>query len=347
MSAEDKGGTRPVRITASRLRKTLRRVPAVLVFIVTAAGAFACNIPVFRFALERWRQDEVAVTVFHHGQLTAADEEQVNRLRMMSVRAGGTLNMDVRAIDPAEGLSTSDEALYAGVAGELREDSGSVIAVARLKAGRGREVTLHEGLLSSFEPAGLFSSPVRSELKARMLRGDAVVWLLLKGDSDRQTDEVRDRLRATLASLPGQLELPEGIGEPGSELYSEVPLLLQFSVLEVDPDDDREANLVRLLRRLQPAAAERGLPIAAPVFGRGRVLEVIPGDQLSSELIVDLTRFLSGACSCQVKDLNPGFDLPMTADWQTELFGEEEAPPEEQPESLRQRNRTPVLVPIP
>ncbi len=59
-------------------------------------------------------------------------------------------------------------------------------------------------------------------------------------------------------------------------------------------------------------------PVVVPVFGRGRALEVIPAADLTGSLIEDLTLYLSGPCSCQVKERNPGFDLLMATDWERE-----------------------------
>jgi hypothetical protein len=68
---------------------------------------------------------------------------------------------------------------------------------------------------------------------------------------------------------------------------------------------------------------------------------------LNADLIRELTEFLCGACSCQVKEQNPGFDLLLTTDWNRALFGEDaEGPPEEATNGSVQK-RTPELIPIP
>jgi len=54
------------------------------------------------------------------------------------------------------------------------------------------------------------------------------------------------------------------------------------------------------------------------------VLGVWPGEKLSADLIEEATLFLTGACSCEVKNLNPGWDLLMNVDWETELEKAEE-----------------------
>ena len=124
-------------------------------------------------------------------------------------------------------------------------------------------------------------------------------------------------------------------------------LLLQFSVLEIDPSDPKEQFLIRLLTAIQPEAAAAGEPLIAPVFGRGRALEVVPAGQLNAELMEDLTVYLCGACSCQVKEQNPGFDLLLWSNWNTVLFGEDsEGPPPAEPTGSG-KAKEPVLVPIP
>ncbi len=120
---------------------------------------------------------------------------------------------------------------------------------------------------------------------------------------------------------------------------------MQFTVLEIDPVDKREEFLVSLFRGFEPAAEKDGQPLVVPVFGRGRALEVIPARQLDAGMIGDLTRYLCGACSCQVKERNPGFDLLLQADWDRELFGESgQLPP---PPKEFDPNTAPTYVPIP
>ena len=101
-----------------------------------------------------------------------------------------------------------------------------------------------------------------------------------------------------------------------------ISLLLQFSVLEIDPSNPKEQFLARLLTGFQAEAAASGEPLIAPVFGRGRALKVVPASQLDAELMEDLTVFLCGACSWQVKEQNPEFDLLLSTNWNTVLFSE-------------------------
>jgi hypothetical protein len=60
-------------------------------------------------------------------------------------------------------------------------------------------------------------------------------------------------------------------------------------------------------------------PWLAVVFGRGRVLGAWPAKGFGDEQIEEVCLFLLGACSCQVKNLNPGWDLLLRVDWDEEL----------------------------
>lgn len=183
----------------------------------------------------------------------------------------------------------------------------------------------------------LLDSPVRKKLSRRLLSGHAIVWLVVQSADDRQNKETRQLLLRTIESMADRIDLPEGIGLPGSELHSEVPLLLRFSVLEIEPRDPNETFLRGLF-----SGYDTG-PVVVPVFGRGRALEVIPASELTAPMIEDLTAYLCGACSCQVKERNPGFDLLLTNDWERKLF-DDEGPPRSEPLGL---NRSPKFLTIP
>ena len=47
--------------------------------LVWPAATFACNVPLFRYALERWEPDAYVFVVFHSQPLTA--EQQTMRAR--------------------------------------------------------------------------------------------------------------------------------------------------------------------------------------------------------------------------------------------------------------------------
>jgi hypothetical protein len=86
-----------------------------------------------------------------------------------------------------------------------------------------------------------------------------------------------------------------------------------------------EQPLVEMLLGSEPDLIEFDEPMVFPVFGRGRALLPLIGAGITADNVLESASFLVGACSCEVKDLNPGFDLLLAADWDVLLF--KEAPP--------------------
>lgn len=308
--------------------------------ILLATSAFACNIPVFRYALERWKADTCEVLVFHDGPLEEKAKSLVDLLRSQSTSDGGFANAKVQALD-----IRSADAQRLEVWRVLQENDKKTLpyAVVRVSHPRG-PLTVWGGKLSDVADHVL-QSPLRQRLTERLLKGDSVVWLLLKSPDEDRNEKVRKLIKEQSTELASKLVLPDGIGLPGSELHSEVPLFLKFTSLEFDREDAQEQFLVRLFSSFQAQAYSEGQPLVIPVFGRGRALEVIPADQLNAKLFEELTLFLCGACSCQVKESNPGFDLLLSADWNLELFGENGVLPPP-PKTVADQGQSPKLLPI-
>lgn len=326
------------------------RLLATAVVVCSAALAIACNIPVFRYALERWTPDSSEIVLFTEGPPAGDAAEFLTQLQQQSAAQKGPSNASVLPVD----ITRNADPGLLGLWQQVQKSSAAKApwVVVRSRHGRGKIVNHWSSSLQDAKAASLQNSPVRQELARRLQSGDAIVWLVLKPGKSRAPaspalTDCLQMLQQQCQQLPGSLELPEGIGLPGSELYSEVPLLLQFSVLELAADNPAEKYLIQQLSGFQQEAFAAGEPLVIPIFGRGRALEVIPASKLTADLVHDLSQFLCGACSCQVKEQNPGFDLLISEDWNKALFGEEGELPPPPAEPGSGQNKTPVLLPIP
>lgn len=173
----------------------------------------------------------------------------------------------------------------------------------------------HSGEIEAGRLEGLITSPVRRELIRRLVAGDAVVWLFVPGGDAVADAAALERLGKRLRALEGTIELP-----PRSELGYALPPL-RFSILECPAADPAEWAMLAQLRAL---AKQTDGSLIAPVFGRGRVLSSQPTSEWTDERIDSVTFFLTGPCSCQVKEMNPGSDLLICADWMV-LFANAQA----------------------
>lgn len=319
------------------------------------APALPCNIPVFRYALERWPSDDYQLVVYSDGPLADAAEQsllaieasvnasngatqQVNDQSSKScnlvvvrvdVSTTSVESTDPRVIEARKRWKTeySNQKLDQLKTIEKPNPLAQPFAELRSASIGGKTITVWSGELSKWDNSLMLESPVRRQLCQNLMRGDAVVWLLIQSKDAERNMAVRKLLLEQNKELSQKIELPDGIGLPGSELYSEVPLLLNFTILDVDREDPQETFLKSLLSRYDAEAFSSDEPLVVPVFGRGRALEVIPASRLDAGMVGDLTAFLCGACSCQVKERNPGFDLLLTMQWQEKLFGTGPYPP--------------------
>jgi hypothetical protein len=340
-------------------------LPVWCALLATSSLALACNIPVFRYALERWRPDKLEILVFHDGSpraeatdrhlLPGNDANSGADRRAVGVwnndlleELSASANLDIKLVDVSAPLSEDSAEIWSGLGKTQPLEAPFLVLRGRHTRG---SFTCWSGTFE--EVPSLLQSPARIELARRLLSGHSIVWLVMLSEDAEKNRPLLESLRSECDRLAGTLELPEGIGLPGSELYAEVPLFLKFSILEIERGDAGESFLWRLCEGFQPEAFVDGEPLVIPVFGRGRALEVIPASRLNESLIENITMFLCGACSCQVKDQNPGFDLLVATDWEQQLYGETglAAPPASSIRPLEAvrgtQNQPPVLLTIP
>jgi hypothetical protein len=153
----------------------------------------------------------------------------------------------------------------------------------------------------------LVDSPARVELVRRILSGHSAVWVVVAPETERK--ELIARLGPALTQFEKSSRLPAVA--PG-DLGAGPPLLLKFSILEVDPSDAKEAAFLAMISR---APILKG-PCVVPIFGRGRALGVLQPEKLNAKAIKETCQFLIGSCSCE---LDVGWDLLISVDWGKEL----------------------------
>ncbi len=291
-----------------------------VVMFVAGSVADACSIPVFRYALERWPADLFEVDVFYRDTLSAEHRQLVSQLEDQSLVNGGGVNWEVVLCrvedDLAQDLQT------------VRESLGDVSyphLVLRRPGGRQGSPIVWQGPLQDAQ-RGLWTSPARSALIDRLATGDSIVWLVFRGKSREQAQHATALLQENFPTLSDEIALPPGVGLPGSEVLSPVPLAVRFSVLEIDDASETERLFRREVLSGHPQAMGEGETIVVPVFGRGRAMAVLSADEFDAATVEEYTRFLCGACSCQVKQGNPGFDLLLAVNWDERLWSDGEPP---------------------
>jgi hypothetical protein len=305
-----------------------RRSPPWICFFLLLAGfaiVQACQVPVFRYALERWEPAGYRVTVVPGaGGLSDDEKKAVEWLRGAAGDAESPANVEVEVEPAASGAPTS-------AAGQI---------VLRYPHSRrdAREEPIWQASLTEENARRLAESPLRVELRRRLLAGESAIWVLLESGDAAKDDAAEKAMMAAMGEAQASLKLPEpevsgGATEPqgggaaerkggpqanenAEVLRTELPMEIKFSLLRLKRSDPAEAALVAMLTHLESDLGDYAAePMVFPVFGRGRVLEPLIGAGITSHNLMEQAGYLCGACSCEVKEQNPGMDLLMAANW--------------------------------
>ncbi|MBL8817075.1 MAG: hypothetical protein JNL58_13690 [Planctomyces sp.] len=316
-----------------------RSVPVALLLLSLSSAVWACNIPVFRYALERWKPDAYRAIVVHAEPLSEEQQSLVKTLQQQIDQ--GSLNLNVR-------LATLDEVNDQPYRHIIDEDllmQGPVLVVQYPLQTELNSVVWH-GRWTSESITQLTTSPARQEVVNRLVGGQSAVWVLVEGTDPVRTDAAATLLEQEIVHLKESLVLPQLTDNPEDSISGGPPLRIDFSVVRVQRDDPHEMALIQMLMSCEPDLMDLDDPVLFPVFGRCRAVLPLVGDGITSDNIRDSAKFVVGACSCQIKDLNPGFDLLVAADWQALMPW---AKPITEPESDGSpgANKPPELVRIP
>lgn len=297
------------------MRRPILLGSAIALAIALASPLWACSIPVFRYALERWQADPYQVAVYYRGELDSDSRELVERIAAFEEpdhEAPG--NTQLRLVDLA---TATDEELLDAWEAQATDELPWMVVQHRDAARQVKQVWASRFDASQVDL--LLTSPVREELASRLLSGDSAVWLFLEsGDAEKDAAAV-ELLERRIAALEQELTLPELAAEDLDQGLMELDpaqLKLSFSLIRLSRDDPAEAGLVEMLLETEHDLREfDGEPMAFPVFGRGRVLYALIGAGINEETIGRACEELIGPCTCQVKDQNPGSDLLMSVAW--------------------------------
>jgi hypothetical protein len=329
-------------MTAIKPESTISRRKIVVVLgtaftVFVALPALACQVPVFRYALERWQADRYQVVVLHDGPLDRVQQESVARLVAASkgeasagkTPAGKTAAGDVpvasaiqvETIDVSDPPKGTDPRLLNWWK-QNSPNTPQMLVFYPPANSVGRQGPAYSGELNEGNAAEVLDSPIRRQVFQRLEKGDSAVWIFVpcgRKDADAEAKRV---LEAQLVEDAKWLELPtaeELEVKPEILTQCKIPLRISFSIVELDRKSAEEEFLLQSLLHSEEDLVDFDQPLAFPVFGQGRVLYCLVGKGIAPDTIRAASSFMAGPCSCQVKNQNPGFDLLLGADWQQAL----------------------------
>ena len=202
---------------------------------------------------------------------------------------------------------------------------------------------LFAGRLDQKKLEAMIDSPVRKQLAKSLAEGNAAVMLILTGpdqQANKQAEKVAGEVVAMAAGgefgVPGGDDFPPDQFLPGppSDTPSDTPSAddspaegapqddpseaLKLAVLKLSRTDPAEKWLVDSLLSVEPDLRESKFaksPMVFAVYGRGRAMPPYLDKGITRDNLAECVMFLTGPCSCTVKDQNPGVELLIRRDW--------------------------------
>ncbi len=272
----------------------------------------ACSVPVFRYALERWPAAPYQLIVVCEGQLDNRRQEWLAPLSGNQVPRDTFPNLTVRTLDPR----ATPLAVLPGNSDIVPSGNLPTLVLQYPEEAAARGV-VWSGPFSESNLRQLLDSPLRRRIVQRLIQGDAAVWVLLESGDAEQDSAAARLLQIQIERNQRTIPSPalETGGSPAAESDTVPELKATFSLIRLARNEPAEELLVRLLLGSEDDLNDTREPMAFPIYGRGRLLYALVGKGINAETIDEACAFLTGPCSCIIKELNPGLDLLLSADW--------------------------------
>lgn len=269
--------------------------------------AHACSVPVFRYALERWKPDAYKGIYIYRGKISKQDQALLDKLNNAS-RAEAALNLIIK---PVNADTFSKEKLTGLLNGPV-PDKLPLLAI-WYPGQMGKSPPFLQETLTPSLVTNLVQSPKRREIAENLINGESVVWVFIPSGNKGKDDSALTLIRQEL-----DLALTKFKKNPFTVLdgAKRKRLTYGFPILTLSRDDPAEYILIETLMKSEPDLFQHtDEPMVFPVFGRGRSLGCLFGEYLTKNKLDNATTFLASACSCEVKNMNPGVDLLISAPW--------------------------------
>ena len=182
---------------------------AIFTGLLLTHQALACQVPVFRYALERWQADKYHAVVIHQAQLTEEQNKAVQRLeRAASPICKIGANLMLHKLDLASNPRIDPR--WKGEVSTFKPDDTPRIALYYPTASKIGE-PLWTGALTIKNAEGIIDSPLRRKIKSELLAGTSNVWLLIQGGKEAMDRQAEKRLGKYLEQASRETKLPKGI----------------------------------------------------------------------------------------------------------------------------------------
>ena len=299
-----------------RMKSTVKKVLCIIILLLSATVAFnsfACSVPVFRFALERWRNAPYEIFILHKGAFTEAEKKIYTLMENAQYERGSFTLIDAD-IEKPDQKSTK---IWEKHKGDLLP-----ALVVRFPEWTGLENDAWSGAFTMENAGRVLDSPARRKIAELVVKGESAVWLFVESSDKQKNEAALSLIEKEIKTLAEKLPLSDmKENETPADIQSSSPVQItkSFKTMTLSRKDPAEKAFLEMMCNSDDKIKE-DTPIVIPIFGRGRALYPLIGDKINHEQIASVCSFILGPCSCQVKELNPGIDLLIPFDWEKHIF---------------------------
>jgi hypothetical protein len=289
---------------------------ALVALIVIGAPVHACNVPVFRYALEKWPVDAYEVVIFHDKPTTSSLQLK-EMVKLLEDQVAGLEAAQDSHIVTTVDVTKPMKKVLAAWHKKSKPTSYPWIFI-QYPSSFADDPPAYSGPATLELVKQISMSPMRKRITQQILQGESVVWLFIES-GDKNLDEKAEKLvQDQLKLLQGELRLPTLTADDEQFFDPKLgpKLKLGLTLVKVSRDDPAEKMFLRILENWNSELIKPGQPVVFPFFGRGRVLPGLYGDAITKQALTDACIYLTGPCGCQIKRENPGYDVLMSVQWE-------------------------------
>ncbi len=286
---------------------------------VPSAGS-ACQIPVFRYALERWVPDPFKITIVHRDKLSDEQKAMIDQIDRSQHETKRPVNLALGQVIDANAPTKEQKAFLEKHPHESTRPWMFVQYPFWVRTDR----LAYSGPFNRATLDNVIDSPARRQIVKRLIDGESAVWVLIESGHQAKDDQAYKTLVETMQLAKENLKLPieEIKADKDYQADTKVKLQIAFSVIRLKRDNADEAFFLAHLLNSEPDLFKYAdEPITLPIFGRGRSYFALVGKGLTQDNLADDAKFITSACSCTVKRENPGSDLVFAANWDNLIKG--------------------------
>ncbi len=312
--------------------KKMNSIRILLCFLIFQGAVYSCNIPVFRYALEKWPGDGYIAIVLSEDELKGEGKQAFDFLMKYSMNESYASNLESYHFT-TETLEKSEVLSWFSESPDLSK--GPLLFVFPPRSARIKGAVWETPLtLEAVE--NVLYSPVRNELANEICSGTSGVWVLLESGDAEKDEAAWKVMQEAKVAINEHMVLPEGVVlsdgtvtgdgsiayDPENELFSDIELKIDFKIKRIRRDAD--PFFTKTMIDMSDAGELSNEPLVFTLFGRGRALDPMISEGINEDNLYFSAEYLCGACSCEVKSQNPGYDILMLKNWEAAILGEDE-----------------------